>query len=233
MLLALCVALSRRMSTTKPHQLTVTLKSTLDVFWWNITYIKTLERQNLNFSPAVQKIAQLCDTFVEIMQNAMKLLVVILIGSMVLYLVRALDTKNAYATHIHTYAWFWTLAYMRGVVPAVLLLILWAGTITVCFCRIIVHPRRRNDKPPQTTTPPPNTTTESVSHRDLIVSVCAAFIFNTSITIVVNVLYIYSTQQASFRLFSTLWYTVELVDLQIGLCCGDLSTTVSTPPESS
>jgi hypothetical protein len=139
------------------------------------------------------------------MQYAMQLLVVILVGSAAMYLVKTLDSADAYSSHSHVYGWFWTLAYTRGVVPASLLLMSWAGAISACFYRVVVHPimvARRDgggcsDKMSGTSHDEKDIVpVVVVSFLDGVVPIGAAFVFNACVTVAVNALYIYSTQQA-------------------------------------
>ncbi len=46
-----------------------------------------------------------------------------------IYIVRGDNEGDSLSTHTNTYAWFWTLAYMRGVVPSSLILASWAVTV--------------------------------------------------------------------------------------------------------
>jgi hypothetical protein len=107
------------------HQLVAALQSRGVLLWTYLTYLKNLDTTGLNYSPTVWKIAMLSGTFVEVIQYTVQLFVMIMLGSMILYLVKALDSSDAYATHSHTYAWFWTLAYMHGVVPDGMLVMVW------------------------------------------------------------------------------------------------------------
>ena len=189
------------------HWLVAALHSRCMFLWTHLSYMKNLNTRGLNsiYSPIVRKVILLSDTFVEVMQNAMQLLVVILVGSLALYLVKALDFSEDYETHSKTYSWFWTLAYMRGVVPAGMLMLLWTGAISACFYRIIVLPLSAKggcrsetyskevapEKPATSAT-----TDEAESFPHHVVPIGVAFIFNACITITVNTLYIYSTQQA-------------------------------------
>ena len=173
--------------------------------------LDTAGLNNILYSRAVRKIAMLSGTFVEVMKNAVQLLVVVLMGSVAVYLVKALDSGDAYATHSETYAWFWTVAYMRGVVPAGLLLMLWAAAISVCYYRIVMHPMSgeeedgsRSDTVPAIVLEKPSdldeneneAETEAVSFRYHALPIGVAFVFNTCVTIAVNTAYIFSTQQA-------------------------------------
>jgi hypothetical protein len=166
--------------------------------------MKNLDSRGVNclYGPTVRKIAMLSGTIVKVMRYAVQLLVVVLAGSLLLYLIKALDSSGVYATHSHTYAWFWTLAYMRGVVPAGMLVVLWAGAISACFYRIVVHPMGRNAgghceaSAEAARGNDPAATAEVMSFRSRVVSMVAAIAINTCVTVAVNALYIYSTQQA-------------------------------------
>ena len=148
----------------------------------------------------LRKIALLSDDFMEVIRCAVRLLSIILAGSLSWYLLKVLDSSGEYSTHSHTYSWFWTLAYVRGVVPAGLLLLVWVVAIIACFYRIVVVEKRMT----------------RANQRELLVEeahmkhncqeqhdfgkyqfghVCVAFVINAGITIPVNALYIYSTQQ--------------------------------------
>jgi hypothetical protein len=134
-----------------------------------------------------------------------------MVGSAVLYFVKVLDSSDAYVTHSETYAWFWTLAYTHGVVPASILVVLWTVAISACFYRIVVHPMRSNNGGCSVTIPdaPCKKPAADVVHEAdfMNYSVLAAFVFNVCVTIAVNTLYIYSTQQA---LGSSIHFCIQL-----------------------
>jgi hypothetical protein len=207
-LLVLFGTSARFVGAKQQHRLLADLRSKGVLLWTYMDYIKNLDARGLNSCSAVRQIAKLSGAFVEIMQCAVKLVVLILAGSMALYLVKELDSENTYSTHSHTYAWFWTVAYMRGVVPAGMLLMLWLGAISACFYLVIIIPRRRTGRTGSSSsssssseTPRKAPHTEAASQiesnfREHAVSVGAAFAFNACITIAVNAMYIYSTQQA-------------------------------------
>ena len=143
--------------------------------------------------------------FVEVMRYAVQLLVVVLAGSFVLYLMKALDLSETYATHSNTYTWFWTLAYMRGVVPAGLLLMMWTVATVACFYRVVVLPSRTQLRLAGVALNKHGTVTSSLMpakeerggrFRYHVLPSTAAFVANACITITVNALYIFSTQQA-------------------------------------
>lgn len=152
------------------------------------------------YSHFLHKIAMLNGIFGKVMRLAVHLLVVVMAGSMPLYVLKALDTGGQYSTHSHTYSWFWTLAFMRGEVPAVLLIILWASAVVACFFRILVFEARRGSST-ENTEGCHNYTGVGVrcsdtSYRNRSIYIIVAFVLNAGIAVTVNALYIYSTQQA-------------------------------------
>ena len=185
------------------------LRSRCELVWTYMAYLHSLNPRRWSnvYSPALLKIAKLSGAFVEVMRSAAQLLGVVLAGSVVLYLVKAMDSSGAYATHSETYAWFWTLAYMHGVVPAGLLLLMWTGAISACFYRVVVCPAARGrivkrdvKRDDSIAEAEPGvveeTEKEDTSFRGHALPFAAALIFNSCVTITVNALYIYSTQQA-------------------------------------
>jgi hypothetical protein len=95
---------------------------------------------------------------------------------------------------------------MRGVVPAGVLLLLWAGVVGACFYCVIVCPMRggrlseelpepQEKKAATWTTAAATAATETKCFSKPFLSVAAAFTFNACLTVAVNTLYIFSTQQ--------------------------------------
>jgi hypothetical protein len=107
-------------SCVKQSPVVAALRSRGVLLWSYMTYVKNLDFHGLNsiYSPAVRKIALLSGSFMQVVQSALQLLGVVVVGSVALYFVKVLDSSDAYVTHSETYAWFWTLAYTHGVVPA-------------------------------------------------------------------------------------------------------------------
>ena len=131
-----------------------------------------------------------------------------------IYIVRGGDGNHAYSTHSNTYAWVWTLAYTRGVVPSALILIVWAVVIGVCFYRIILTPLLTQQKAADSEFIIQSSSPNSVCDGLIIGStsderksntgvaglkthswLVTAFLVNAAVAITVNVLYINSTQQ--------------------------------------
>ena len=126
------------------------------------------------------------------MKYAVQLLVVIVLCSAVFYVVKALDSSDAYTTHSHTYAWFWTLAYTRGRFPAGMLVMIWVVVISACFHRIVLVSKRNGGSCLQAE---PNDDGPNTTFRSHALSVSFAYFLNACVTLTVNTLYIYSTQQ--------------------------------------
>ena len=147
----------------------------------------------------------LISTYRDVIQYTGKLLAVILLGFVPLYVVKMVDSENAYATHSHTYAWFWTMTFMWGLLPAGLMLVAWTMSILACFYCVIVAPKRCDGaslKLKQT-----QSSSEGSTFRDRALPIGATFIFNICITFTVNALYIYSTQQT---FSSTQHFSIQL-----------------------
>jgi hypothetical protein len=168
------------------------------------------------YGSKLRNVYGLCKSFVIVMRFAVQLLVIVLTGSAVLYLVKLFDSSDEYTTHSHTYAWFWTLAYMHGVVPASLLLLIWTVAISACVYRLYfrLHDKGCNlksgilaDHIPQSETSSGNKSSADLTATSFIagdMSVVLAFLFNVCVTVTVNALYIISAQHdlgASIRFF--------------------------------
>jgi hypothetical protein len=161
----------------------------------------------------LRPLALLCAKFKSVMKLFLNLFVVVVCGCLPVYIARGLNSDIS--THHNTYAWFWTYAHLRGVVPAVLVLLSWSATLGACFYRFIVSPFAYDD---HNTTPQGkyrdsknniiNDSTaetrngqqdkEVSSHsRSTSVSIWIAgtLLFNAAVAVTVNSLYIYGTQQ--------------------------------------
>jgi hypothetical protein len=164
-------------------------------------------------SDVLQPIVDLCRQMKTFSWHFFQLCLVILVTGASIYILRATDDNSVYSTHANTYAWSCTLAYLRGAVPAALILMSWIVTIGACFYRIILGPLMGSipvvdsnksisqnsihrcgaklrsggsDEDLQ------NTPLAEAKKRSWIV---AALLMNAAVTIFVNVLYIKATQQ--------------------------------------
>jgi hypothetical protein len=169
------------------------------------TAVSSTSYSVMKISPTLQTILSLTDSFKDYMLFFLKLLFLTLSVSVLLYI---LKSNGSFTTHSETYAWFWTLAYMSGVVPAWLIVLLWAATASMCFYYIILVPPRvhkRVDSAPlevQKLRGVSDSGAETaaaagyMARMKAYLPIGAALLLNATVTITVNSLYIYSTQQA-------------------------------------
>jgi hypothetical protein len=176
----------------------------------------------------LQPIADLSDKLKSIMLLFIKLGFVVFATTLPIYVVKGVDNDHNYSTHSNTYAWIWTLAYMRGLLPSVLILIAWIVLIGVCYHRIILTAPLTEDFPVAAAVSSKSivalSSAEKALENDTIIDDATTrpwiLLANLTVAIVVNVLYIYSTQQplsafshfgiqlslAVFRLIYSYWF---------------------------
>ena len=161
----------------------------------------------------LQPIISLCRQTKQFLWHFVQLCLIMLVSSVPIYILRSTDDNSVYSTHTNTYAWGWTLAYMRGVVPAALILMSWTIAIGAGFYRIILSPL-------MVTTPAvidgksmSQSSSESISGKpssngndDTLPStrlsgvkkyssIAAALLVNATVAVTVNALYVSSTHQ--------------------------------------
>mmetsp|Transcript_28450 Transcript_28450/g.48093 ORF Transcript_28450/g.48093 Transcript_28450/m.48093 type:complete len:442 (-) Transcript_28450:2546-3871(-) len=192
-----------RMKDGDQHWIVSILRSKVAMLFEYMSFMKSLDTGRLVNAqvPVVYQIALLSETLMEVMSCAMHLLIVVLAASLVVYVVKVLDSDDAYATHSNSYAWFWTLAYTRGEMIAGLLVVMWTVSISGCFYCLVVHASKGHNgrTRPQggADACATKSSNDSTSFRDFFVfPIFAAFLLNACITITVNAVYIYFTQQA-------------------------------------
>jgi hypothetical protein len=100
----------------------------------------TCHDQQHSADESLQAIAALCDKFKKTAWLFLQLLFVMMAIGAPIYIMRGRDGDNTLSTHTNTYSWFWTLAYLRGVVPSSSILIAWVVTLTFSFYCIILVP---------------------------------------------------------------------------------------------
>ena len=175
------------------------IRSRCSVISSHLLYVKSLNATSniIKKSPLMRDISRICESFGDVRKYAVQLLVVMITCVSPLFILRLLDSEGTFSTHSNTYAWLWTLAYMRGLVPASLLLMAWAVSITVCFYYVIWQVKSVHDMPLKTVNLDVSVG-GNVPHieRDSVVHIAIAFFVNSFITVTVNALYILSTQQA-------------------------------------
>jgi hypothetical protein len=141
------------------------------------------------------------------------------------YVLKQLDAESTskggeYVTHTHMYNWLWTMAFVSGTTPAIILLL--TGFICLTFFNAIMNRLGVNEALPP---PVPNlhsslplldAVTDDRGHSARIAAVGVVLFVNIAAVGTVNGLYIWSTIldlasdvrlwiQLSFALFSSLW----------------------------
>jgi hypothetical protein len=153
-------------------------------------------------APHLQKIAALNDTFVEVMKSFQRLLAIVLAVSLPLYILTLTDTNDSFVTYSNTYSWGLTFAYLHGVLPAGLILGSWVVVISVCFYHMVIVRSKSHDGQQQRYSGSPVTVTSAAetansnainTHFPIAIAVV---LVNVGVTVFINALYIYSTQQA-------------------------------------
>jgi hypothetical protein len=163
------------------------------------------------YSPGITQ--QRTESLVRKLRKAMmlflQLLLLMLLAVSPVYSARGSDPVHS--THASTYAWFWSLAYMRGVLPSALIALAWCLLITLCYYHMIAasfpgthhsddegdaQVKCRNDNfelPGENGIPSIAEIARlpSYSYPRKIVSM----LVNAAVAVTINALYIYSMQQ--------------------------------------
>jgi Leucine-rich repeat (LRR) protein len=181
--------------------------------------------------------------FGSLLSNLMKSMCVLLLLSVLLslpvYILKELDVGSEnetreepeYVTHTHLYSWLWTMAFLSGNIPAMILLCL--TFVCLIYFMFVINrlgsglqsllddrvPSQRLESMSPHSTPPGN-------HKDhtLIATVWMVFLLNLAVVGTVNGLYVASTLQdissdlriwiqLSFGLFSSLWSSLVLENI--------------------
>jgi Leucine-rich repeat (LRR) protein len=155
-----------------------------------------------------------------------------LLLSLPIYVLKQFDVKSTaeaqYVTHTHMYNWLWTMAFVSGTTPAIILLV----TSFVCllyFNAVMNLLGKKDERVPSSTTSAfpsalPKPLTDDRGRFVRITAVWVVFALNIIVVGTVNGLYIWSTLldlarevqvwiQLAFALFSFLWSAA----LRIGL----------------
>jgi hypothetical protein len=183
-------------------------------------------------SHLLQSIVSFGSLLAQLMRSVCLLTVLCLLLSLPVYVLKQLDIESSneggetqYVTHTHMYNWLWTMAFVSGTTPAVILLV----TCFVClsYFHFIINRLGSSDKPApllSTLSPSLKSATKDQDHSLRVIVVWTIFLVNIAVVGTVNGLYIWSTLlhltrdvrlciQLSFALFSLLWSVV----LRIGL----------------
>jgi hypothetical protein len=178
-------------------------------------------------SHPLQSTASFESLLFRLMRLACVLTALCLLLTFPVYVLKQLDQESTsqeeetqYVTHTHMYNWLWTMAYVSGTTPAIILLV---GCF-VCLSYFTVVMNRlggKEDLPPRSTSlfPSLKKVTDSQSHFMRTAAVWIVFLANIAVVGTVNGLYIWSTLldvasdvrlwiQLSFALFSSLWSVI-------------------------
>jgi hypothetical protein len=100
-----------------------------------LTHVAAAAKDNQgNF--LLKPISVLCAKFRAIMFLFVLLFLIVIVLCVPIYIVRGSADGSAWSTHVDTYAWFWTFAYLRGTVPAVVILVAWGALLGVFYVHI-------------------------------------------------------------------------------------------------
>ena len=118
-------------------------------FMWRVSsqatmlfkYLDHVSGRDRSAGPRYKPVMLLCSKIQWVSRNFVQLLVFMLLICLPVYILRGSESDTSYSTHKETYMWFATFAYLRGVLPATLALVAWAGTLCACYCRIVLFPR--------------------------------------------------------------------------------------------
>jgi hypothetical protein len=138
------------------------------------------------------------------------------------YVLKQLDVEatseggdTQYVTHTHMYNWLWTMAFVSGTTPAIILLA--ANFVCLSYFNVVMN-RLGGEELTALTSLAPKSVSIDQSHF-LRLTVWSVFILNFAVVGTVNGLYIWSTLldlaseirvwiQLSFAIFSSLWSLV-------------------------
>jgi hypothetical protein len=139
------------------------------------------------------------------------------------YVLKQLDVDSTsdrgetqYVTHTHMYNWLWTMAFVSGTTPAIILLV--AGFVCLSYFNVVMNRLGFSDKASL------KSVTVDEGNFKSVTSVWLVFFLNIIVVGAVNGLYVWSTLldfasdvrlwiQLSFALFSSLW----ILFLRLGL----------------
>lgn len=164
-------------------------------------YMKNIEI--LQAETTLQPIKVLSDKCKSVSWFFVQLLFVTLVIGTPLYIVRGTD-EEASSTHTNTYTWFWTVAYLHGVVPSSLILMTWVVTVAACFYRILLAPlideTLPNIQPWNSLRESHDASSDETTALNYTILkyygvLSGVFLVNMAVVMSVNALYIYFTQQ--------------------------------------
>jgi hypothetical protein len=158
-------------------------------------YMHRIELLRGSDDPTLQWIVNFVEKLKATSKLCVHLLVAVLVMSIPIYAIRRYD-HDAFTTHTHAYSWFWTLAYMHGVLPATLILLSWMVAMTLFFYHVKLSTAIPSDpaavEERERSRPTSSRGVSALKGRLLLVVVSA---MNLAVAITVNSLYMYGIQQ--------------------------------------
>jgi Leucine-rich repeat (LRR) protein len=176
--------------------------------------------------PHLQSIASFGSLLASLMWASCVLTTLCFFFTLPVYVLKQLDVESAseggetrYVTHTYMYNWLWTMAFLSGTTPAIILLV--TGFACLSYFNVFMNHLGSNGERPSPlpvvpSSPSLQSVTNNQSHFIRITAVWTIFFVNIAVVVAVNGLYIWSTLhdfardvrlliQLSFALFSSLW----------------------------
>jgi hypothetical protein len=168
-----------------------------------------------------------------LMWSSCVLTVLCFVLSLPIYVLKELDVESGsdgggegqqYVTHSHMYDWLWTMAFVSGTTPAIILML--TGLICLSYFNVVMNRLGAATEGGQTLSDSPPVAKDQ--HLSRTLTVWTIFLLNIVVVGTVNGLYIWSTLldiardvriwiQISFALFSFVWSVVLRVGLPLRL----------------
>jgi Leucine-rich repeat (LRR) protein len=155
----------------------------------------------------------------QMMWSACVLAALCLLLTLPVFVLKQLDVGSAngatqYATHTHMYNWLWTMAFVSGTTPAIILLV--ACVVCLFYFKMVLNRLGGSREPISAVL---KSDTDGQGHIARVTAVWFLVFVNIAVVGTVNGLYIWSTLldlardirlsvQLSFALFSSLWIVV-------------------------
>jgi hypothetical protein len=198
-----------------------------------LRYVRYYQSDPFHLTP---RLASFGSLLASLMLSACVLTVLCLFLSLSVYLLKQSDVgsereggEKRYVTHTHMYNWLWTMAFVSGTTPALILFL--TGFLCLSYFNVVMNRLGGSEEPSPPVPASPSrslslrlSVMDEQSHFLRIASVWTIFLVNITVVGTINGLYIWSTLldlasearlwiQLSFALFSSLWSPV----LRIGL----------------
>jgi hypothetical protein len=171
--------------------------------------------------PSLQSMVSFWSLVAHLMFSVCVLTALCLVFSLPVYVLKQLDAESTsegetqYVTHTHMYNWLWTMTFVSGTTPAMVLMV--AGFVCLLYFNVIMN--RLGGKEERSPSLRISPVIGDRGHYIRITAVWTIFLVNLAVVGTANGLYIWSTLldlasdvrlwiQLSFALFSSLWSAV-------------------------